>query len=34
MIMCSIAKAQEIGLDWWKYDRYLFPITPRQQRRR
>ena len=34
MIMCSIAKAQETGLDWWKYDRHLFPITPRRQRRR
>ncbi len=34
MIMCSIAKAQEIGLDWWKYDRHLFPITPQRQRRR
>jgi len=33
MTMCSIAKAQEIGLDWWKYDRHLFPITPRRQRR-
>src|SRR5437660_269376 len=31
MIMCSIAKAQEIGLDWWKYDRHLFPITPRDE---
>ena len=34
MIICSIAKAQEIGLDWWKYDRHPFPITRRRQRRR
>jgi len=33
MILCSIAKAQEIGLDWWKYDRHLFPLTRRRQRR-
>jgi hypothetical protein len=25
LIVCSIDKAQEIGLDWWKYDRYLAP---------
>ena len=23
--MCSIDKAEEIGLDWWKYDRHLSP---------
>ncbi len=23
LIVCSIDKAQEIGLDWWKYDRNL-----------
>jgi hypothetical protein len=23
LIVCSIDKAQEIGLDWWKHDRYL-----------
>src|SRR5262250_1656975 len=23
LIICSIDKAQEIGLDWWKYDRHL-----------
>jgi len=34
MILCTIAKAQEIGLDWWKYDRHLFPRTRRRQRRR
>jgi hypothetical protein len=25
LIVCSIDKAQEIGLDWWKHDRYLAP---------
>ena len=25
LIVCSIDKAQEIGLDWWKYDRHLSP---------
>lgn len=25
LIICSIAKAQEIGLDWWKHDRHLAP---------
>ena len=25
LIICSIDKAQEIGLDWWKYDRHLSP---------
>ena len=25
LIVCSIDKAQEIGLDWWKYDHYLAP---------
>ena len=23
LIVCSLDKAQQIGLDWWKYDRYL-----------
>lgn len=23
LIICSIDKAQEIGLDWWKHDRHL-----------
>jgi hypothetical protein len=23
LIVCSIDKAQEIGIDWWKHDRYL-----------
>src|SRR5213593_434654 len=25
LILCSIDKAHEIGLDWWKYDRHLSP---------
>ena len=25
LIVCSLDKAVEIGLDWWKYDRYLSP---------
>src|ERR687886_795835 len=25
LIVCSIDKAQEIGLDWWKYDTHLAP---------
>ena len=25
LIVCSIDKAQEIGLDWWRYDRDLSP---------
>jgi hypothetical protein len=25
LMICSIDKAQEIGLDWWKYDRDLSP---------
>jgi hypothetical protein len=27
--VCSLDKAQEIGLDWWRYDRDLFPEKPR-----
>ena len=30
LIVCSIDKAQEIGLDWWKYDRNLAPGAPRR----
>lgn len=29
LMICSIDKAEEIGLDWWKYDRHL--STGRQQ---
>jgi hypothetical protein len=25
LLVCSIDKAQEIGLDWWRYDQYLAP---------
>lgn len=25
LLVCSLDKAQEIGLDWWKYDRELSP---------
>jgi len=25
LIVCSLDKAQEIGLDWWRYDQYLAP---------
>jgi hypothetical protein len=25
LLICSIDKAQEIGLDWWRYDHHLSP---------
>jgi hypothetical protein len=25
LLVCSIDKAQEIGLDWWRYDSHLAP---------
>ena len=25
LLVCSLDKAQEIGLDWWRYDRDLSP---------
>ena len=25
LMICSIDKAESIGLDWWKYDRHLSP---------
>jgi hypothetical protein len=25
LMVCSIDKAEQIGLDWWKYDRHLSP---------
>ena len=25
LIICSIDKAEQIGLDWWKYDHHLSP---------
>jgi len=30
LIVCSIDKAQEIGLDWWRYDRELSPGAQRK----
>src|SRR5438128_10117427 len=27
LIVCSLDKAQQIGLDWWRHDRYLSPGT-------
>lgn len=29
LIVCSLDKAQEIGLDWWRYDRELSPGADR-----
>ena len=29
LLVCSLDKAQEIGLDWWRYDRDLSPGVPR-----
>jgi hypothetical protein len=30
LLICSLDKAQEIGLDWWRYDRDLSPGTSRR----
>lgn len=30
LLVCSLDKAQEIGLDWWRYDRYLSPGRAQQ----
>jgi hypothetical protein len=30
LLVCSLDKAQEIGLDWWKYDRDLSPGAARE----
>jgi hypothetical protein len=32
LLVCSLDKAQEIGLDWWRYDRDLSPGTHRPGR--
>jgi hypothetical protein len=32
LIVCSIDKAQEIGLDWWRYDNHLTQGRPRAER--
>jgi hypothetical protein len=29
LLVCSLDKAQEIGLDWWRYDRDLSPGVSR-----
>ena len=29
LIVCSIDKAQQIGLDWWRNDRYFSPPVTR-----
>lgn len=29
LIICSLDKAAEVGLDWWKHDRYFAPGAPR-----
>ena len=34
LIVCSIDKAQEIGLDWWRYDSHLAPGGKNAQRGR
>ncbi|HET7745810.1 MAG TPA: gas vesicle protein [Vicinamibacteria bacterium] len=28
LLVCSIDKAEQIGLDWWRYDRHLAPGRP------
>src|SRR5688500_513088 len=30
LLVCSLDKAQEIGLDWWRYDRDLSPGVQRR----
>ena len=31
LLICSLDKAQEIGLDWWRYDRELSPGGRRRE---
>ena len=31
LLVCSLDKAQEIGLDWWRYDRELSPGQERAE---
>ena len=31
LLICSIDKAEQIGLDWWKFDRHLSPGSPGKQ---
>ena len=33
LIVCSLDKAREIGLDWWMYDRHLSPGRAARRRR-
>jgi Gas vesicle protein len=36
LLVCSVDKAEEIGLNWWKYDPHLTmqaPVVPLQQPR-
>jgi hypothetical protein len=33
LLICSLDKAQEIGLDWWRYDRELSPGRAGRARR-
>jgi Gas vesicle protein len=35
LIVCSLDKAREIGLDWWMYDRHLSPgrLSPAERER-
>ena len=30
LLICSLDKAQEIGMDWWRYDRELSPGARRE----
>ncbi|SRR5579871_566436 len=30
LIVCSIDKAEQIGLDWWRYDKHLAPGSHRE----
>ncbi|HEX5108202.1 MAG TPA: gas vesicle protein [Vicinamibacterales bacterium] len=32
LMICSIDKAEQIGLDWWKYDRHLSPGREQAER--
>ena len=32
LLVCSLDKAQEVGLDWWRYDRDLSPGRERLQK--
>lgn len=34
LLVCSVDKAEQIGLNWWKYDPNLTTSLPQQQGRR